>query len=536
MDNKKIEKLSSTFRTTFEMLLLYYFIGIMWIIFSDKVLRIFDISQRMLEQIEVYKGIFYVFVSGVFFYAIVKRRMDLYVYTIKDLKLTTSLLKESDKTKISLEQKLYDLAYFDELTGLPNKIYLEEQINLQIKNQPDVIFGLLYFDIDDFRNINELHGHDVGDELLVEVARILKGLESKYSITARHNSDEFLVALFFESKHRIKDILDNNLKRIRKSFLVNNDDFFITISGGVAFYPDDGKTFKDIFISADVAMAESKLSGKDSIIYFTEQMQIDSNRKIEIVNLLHHAIKQNEFMLHYQPIVKIETGEIVAVEALIRWFSKTKGYIPPLDFIPLAELSDNISEITKWVFVEAMNAQKSLDNLGYVLKMSINISARALMGHNFVSLMETLVLETKADPKRIELEITETAIITDIKESIRVLNLLKKMGFVISIDDFGTGYSSLSYLNKLPVDILKIDRTFINNITEVDTSPVVEFMVNIASQLKLDVIVEGVETIKQRDIVKEYGCKYAQGYLYSKPLSITDLIDYIKNEKKGQNN
>ncbi|HKL61010.1 MAG TPA: EAL domain-containing protein, partial [Acholeplasma sp.] len=160
----------------------------------------------------------------------------------------------------------------------------------------------------------------------------------------------------------------------------------------------------------------------------------------------------------------------------------------------------------------------------------------ALMGHNFVSLMETLVLETKADPKRIELEITETAIITDIKESIRVLNLLKKMGFVISIDDFGTGYSSLSYLNKLPVDILKIDRTFINNITEVGTSPVVEFMVNIASQLKLDVIVEGVETIKQRDIVKEYGCKYAQGYLYSKPLSITDLIDYIKNEKKGQNN
>jgi sensor c-di-GMP phosphodiesterase-like protein len=281
-------------------------------------------------------------------------------------------------------------------------------------------------------------------------------------------------------------------------------------------------------------MSEAKLKGKDNIVYFNDQMRINSNRKIEILNLLHQALEQKEFKLHFQPIVSLESKKVVGVEALIRWFSKQKGYIPPLDFIPLAERSGNIREISEWVFKEAVTMQNKLDALGYPIKISINVSAKALMSPKFLQAVSKLVKETKADPTRIELELTETALIEDIRESIRILKSLKQMGFIISIDDFGTGYSSLAYLHKLPIDILKIDRTFIHSVTTDTEIPVVEFMVNIAKELDLSVIMEGVETEIQERIVKRYGCQYAQGYYYSMPLDETDLIAFMTNEASNE--
>lgn len=534
MNNELKKAYNSALRSSIEIILIYYFIGFLWIIFSDRLVKLFGFTQSQLMSVEVVKGILYVLVSGAFFYMIIKRRMDLYVNTIHNLEDTAVLLKRSNVDKNALEDKLYELAYFDQLTKLPNKIYLEEKIQQRIKENPDQIFGLFYFDLDDFRNINELHGHDVGDELINEIAQLLKKFQTEKAIVARHNADEFMIAMFFSSPVQIKDIITKNLATVRRTFTLNNDDFFITISGGVAIYPFDGNTFKDLFVCADIAMSEAKLKGKDNIVYFNDQMRINSNRKIEILNLLHQALEQKEFKLHFQPIVSLESKKVVGVEALIRWFSKQKGYIPPLDFIPLAERSGNIREISEWVFKEALSMQNKLDALGYPIKISINVSAKALMSPKFLQAVSKLVKETKADPTRIELELTETALIEDIRESIRILKSLKQMGFIISIDDFGTGYSSLAYLHKLPIDILKIDRTFIHSVTTDTEIPVVEFMVNIAKELDLSVIIEGVETEIQERIVKRYGCQYAQGYYYSMPLDETDLIAFMTNEASNE--
>lgn len=534
MNNELKKAYNSALRSSIEIILIYYFVGFLWIIFSDRLVKLFGFTQNQLMNIEVVKGILYVLVSGAFFYMIIKRRMDLYVNTIHNLEDTAVLLKRSNVDKNALEDKLYELAYFDQLTKLPNKIYLEEKIQQRIKENPDQIFGLFYFDLDDFRNINELHGHDVGDELINEIAQLLKKFQTEKAIVARHNADEFMIAMFFSSPVQIKDIITKNLATVRRTFTLNNDDFFITISGGVAIYPFDGNTFKDLFVCADIAMSEAKLKGKDNIVYFNDQMRINSNRKIEILNLLHQALEQKEFKLHFQPIVSLESKKVVGVEALIRWFSKQKGYIPPLDFIPLAERSGNIREISEWVFKEAVSMQNKLDALGYPIKISINVSAKALMSPKFLQAVSKLVKETKADPTRIELELTETALIEDIRESIRILKSLKQMGFIISIDDFGTGYSSLAYLHKLPIDILKIDRTFIHSVTTDTEIPVVEFMVNIAKELDLSVIIEGVETEIQERIVKRYGCQYAQGYYYSMPLDETDLIAFMTNEASNE--
>jgi diguanylate cyclase (GGDEF)-like protein len=534
MNNELKKAYNSALRSSIEIILIYYFIGFLWIIFSDRLVKLFGFTQSQLMSVEVVKGILYVLVSGAFFYMIIKRRMDLYVNTIHNLEDTAVLLKRSNVDKNALEDKLYELAYFDQLTKLPNKIYLEEKIQQRIKENPDQIFGLFYFDLDDFRNINEFHGHDVGDELINEIAQLLKKFQTEKAIVARHNADEFMIAMFFSSPVQIKDIITKNLATVRRTFTLNNDDFFITISGGVAIYPFDGNTFKDLFVCADIAMSEAKLKGKDNIVYFNDQMRINSNRKIEILNLLHQALEQKEFKLHFQPIVSLESKKVVGVEALIRWFSKQKGYIPPLDFIPLAERSGNIREISEWVFKEAVTMQNKLDALGYPIKISINVSAKALMSPKFLQAVSKLVKETKADPTRIELELTETALIEDIRESIRILKSLKQMGFIISIDDFGTGYSSLAYLHKLPIDILKIDRTFIHSVTTDTEIPVVEFMVNIAKELDLSVIMEGVETEIQERIVKRYGCQYAQGYYYSMPLDETDLIAFMTNEASNE--
>lgn len=534
MNNELKKAYNSALRSSIEIILIYYFVGFLWIIFSDRLVKLFGFTQSQLMSVEVVKGILYVLVSGAFFYMIIKRRMDLYVNTIHNLEDTAVLLKRSNVDKNALEDKLYELAYFDQLTKLPNKIYLEEKIQQRIKENPDQIFGLFYFDLDDFRNINELHGHDVGDELINEIAQLLKKFQTEKAIVARHNADEFMIAMFYSSPVQIKDIITKNLATVRRTFTLNNDDFFITISGGVAIYPFDGNTFKDLFVCADIAMSEAKLKGKDNIVYFNDQMRINSNRKIEILNLLHQALEQKEFKLHFQPIVSLESKKVVGVEALIRWFSKQKGYIPPLDFIPLAERSGNIREISEWVFKEAVTMQNKLDALGYPIKISINVSAKALMSPKFLQAVSKLVKETKADPTRIELELTETALIEDIRESIRILKSLKQMGFIISIDDFGTGYSSLAYLHKLPIDILKIDRTFIHSVTTDTEIPVVEFMVNIAKELDLSVIMEGVETEIQERIVKRYGCQYAQGYYYSMPLDETDLVAFMTNEASNE--
>lgn len=534
MNNELKKAYNSALRSSIEIILIYYFVGFLWIIFSDRLVKLFGFTQSQQMTVEVVKGILYVLVSGAFFYMVIKRRMDLYVNTIHNLEDTAVLLKRSNVDKNALEDKLYELAYFDQLTKLPNKIYLEEKIQQRIKENPDQVFGLFYFDLDDFRNINELHGHDVGDELINEIAQLLKKFQTEKAIVARHNADEFMIAMFFSSPVQIKDIITKNLATVRRTFTLNNDDFFITISGGVAIYPFDGNTFKDLFVCADIAMSEAKLKGKDNIVYFNDQMRINSNRKIEILNLLHQALEQKEFKLHFQPIVSLESKKVVGVEALIRWFSKQKGYIPPLDFIPLAERSGNIREISEWVFKEAVSMQNKLDALGYPIKISINVSAKALMSPKFLQAVSKLVKETKADPTRIELELTETALIEDIRESIRILKSLKQMGFIISIDDFGTGYSSLAYLHKLPIDILKIDRTFIHSVTTDTEIPVVEFMVNIAKELDLSVIMEGVETEIQERIVKRYGCQYAQGYYYSMPLDETDLIAFMTNEASNE--
>ena len=278
-------------------------------------------------------------------------------------------------------------------------------------------------------------------------------------------------------------------------------------------------------------MAKNK--GKDQLVVFDDEMVTMITQQTEMLNHLRNAIPNHEFSLAYQPVIDLNDFSIIGAEALIRWSHKTKGYIPPLEFISLSEKNGYIKEITEWVFYQAAKDLKKWPKTKETFNISINISAVILIHDSFLKYLNQWIEQYQIDCKRIFLEITETAVISDINKSIHVLLQLRKMGFKIALDDFGTGYSSLTYLQKLPIDIIKIDRSFINNINK-DTKEfhVLKYMIDLAHHLNMRVVSEGIEIVEQQDMVKTYQSDLAQGYYYCKPMPIDQLIEFMKSYNK----
>ena len=528
--NKRRESLSAT-QTALKIIALYVIIGFTWILVSDHLIKLITDNPQDLEKLQSGKGIFYVAITAIVFYYIIHHQLDLYIQTIQTLKKAYIDLDEGHHKSQKLENKLFQIAYYDELTGLPNKFMLEEKINDYIQQYDhDGLIGFIYFDIDEFRNINEVKGHSVGDFLIKSVADLLKEKIIEPNILARMGGDEFVIAIFsVDSLDVFMQTIESYLNSIRKTFVLDEDHFFITYSAGVALYPDHGKDYLTLFRHADAAMSMAKAKGKDQIVIFDDEMVLLIKQQTEILTQLRSAITNNEFSLHYQPVLSMTTDEVVGVEALIRWNHPVKGFIPPLEFISLAEKNGFIKEITEWVFKEAARQYKNWPIHLTPFKIAINISAVMLMHDSFIPNLSKWIQEDQIDCSKFTLEITETAVIHDIQKSIHVIKQLKRYGFEIALDDFGTGYSSLTYLQKLPIDTIKIDRSFISSIKESQEDfHVLRYMVELAHHLKLDVVAEGIETKEQIQMVKSYFVDYAQGYYFCKPMPQTRVLEYFK--------
>ena len=432
-----------------------------------------------------------------------------------------------------IQQRIQHLAYHDNLTGLPNRSLLQDRLAHAIARaeRTGKRVGVLFIDLDNFKNINDTLGHDVGDELLRQVSRRLTECVRLEDTIARQGGDEFIVLLDAMNEGRGASVVAQKiLNALRRAFLLGGTEQHVSASVGISVYPEDGHDPQTLMKNADTAMFHGKGLGKNTYQYFTAQMNVAVKRRMTLESSLRRAVMQKDFTLHYQPQVDLETGEIIAVEALVRWHSEDGGIVLPGDFIPLAEETGLISEIGEWVLREA--CRQACEWLAKGLarrRMAVNLSARQFADRGFFEMMTRVLSETGLPPELLEIEITESQVMRQTEPMIQLLGKVAEMGVQIAIDDFGTGYSSLSYLKRLPIQKLKIDQSFVRDITiDPNDTAIVVAIINMAHSLELETIAEGVETAGQLALLRSKGCRIGQGYHFSPPLSAEALYPLLR--------
>jgi diguanylate cyclase (GGDEF)-like protein/PAS domain S-box-containing protein len=441
------------------------------------------------------------------------------------------------------ERKLYEeeirqLAYFDGLTGLPNRTYvMHEMLDNAKRRVPDSKYrALIFIDVDNFKYINDHHSHAVGDSLLLEVTRRLKLLTGSDTWLARTGGDEFvLLQSTGNSLEFVDGLAESIVQLFAEPFTFAGNSFYITVSAGIAVYPQDGDNIELLMKHAELAMYQAKEAGKNAFSFFNNDMASQMREKVNMDKHLRDAIRNHEFHLHYQPQFDVTTGAIKGFEALLRWNSPVYGKVSPVKFIPVAEESGLIIEIGQWVLNEVFAFAASISHLG--LCVSCNISAMQLQQSYFVEEVTALFDHYQLKRGSVALEITESCLLDSFEQSSQKLAYLQNYGLLIYLDDFGTGYSSLTYLKKLPINVVKIDKSFIDEIVEnVTDRRIVQAIVSLAREIGLDVVVEGVETKPQYHYLSESSCQYVQGYLISRPVPeqqalqlLDQSFDYLNN-------
>jgi diguanylate cyclase (GGDEF)-like protein/PAS domain S-box-containing protein len=428
----------------------------------------------------------------------------------------------------AIEQRVAHLAYHDALTGLPNRSLMQERISSAISRaeRSTKKFAVMFIDIDNFKNINDSLGHDAGDDLLRRVAHRLSESVRAHDTIARQGGDEFIVLLDeLEGHQGATRVAQKILQSLRSTFKVNGADQHVSGSIGIAVYPDDGTDASTLLKNADTAMFHSKSLGKNTFQFFTPQMTIAVKRRAALESSLRVAVKNNNFSLVYQPQIDLNTGAIVAYEALVRWVTEQGGMMMPGEFIPLAEETGLINELGRWVLEESCRQNKAWHDIGLPKRrIAVNLSARQLSDKNFVEVLNAILERTGLAPEYLELEITESQVMRQGEGSVALLNEIAAMGIHLAVDDFGTGYSSLSYLKRLPISKLKIDQSFVRDITvDPNDTAIVVAIINMAKSLDLDIIAEGIETAGQLSLLRAKGCSVGQGYYFSVPLAAKEL-------------
>jgi diguanylate cyclase (GGDEF)-like protein/PAS domain S-box-containing protein len=426
------------------------------------------------------------------------------------------------------QEKINHLAYFDVVTDLANRTLFEEKLNdcISNTNSNKEMFGLIYLDLDNFKNVNDTLGHAFGDMLLKNVANLLKVHVNTEDIVARLSGDEFAIIMpKLNTLEKINTLADKIMDDFQNPFILANQEVYVTVSMGIALYPMDGENLQTLLRNADTAMYCAKEKGKNSYEFYLHEMNLKVVEKLELQNDLRRAIKNNEFVVYYQPQVSMETSEIVGFEALVRWIHPVKGLIPPFKFIPEAEEMGLITDIGEFVLRTACKQNKQWQELGYSPKIiAVNLSARQFQQKDLLKVIEGALAETQLDTKWLELEITESICMNDLKFTIDLLKEFNALGVTIALDDFGTGYSSLNYLKKLPIQCLKIDKSFVDNITnDKKELAIAEAITTLAHTMDLSIVAEGVETEAQFSVLKELNCDKAQGYLFSRPLPAEEI-------------
>ena len=556
-DLNKKKSLSSD-KTAVKITAIYMTVGALWILLSDKLLGLLVHSKQQLTGISMIKGWVYVVVTGILIYGLVAAALsrikaaeaDLYASYEKlsktniELALAYDQVDESqnklirqyellveNQEKLKLyEKELVYQAYHDQLTGLLNRRALMSSLDSLAGRKVTEKVALLIIDIDHFKYINDTMGHSFGDKLLIEVSKRLQELVGVGNTIYRLSGDEFVVLLEeYEKGTDVEKLAVMLLKGCEARFHIQSSSMFISMSIGVSLFPEHGENLDELLKNADIAVYKAKETGRNRIVFFNKPMNDALSERVLLEKHLRTALDNSEFILHYQPQLDLETNKVSGLEALIRWESPELGFISPLKFVSVAEDTHLIIPIGEWVLRKACLFLKNLHQQGYdELSISVNISMLQLLQEDFVDKVMLILEDTKLNPGHLELEITESILMESYEAIGGKLKLLQGKGIRIALDDFGKGYSSLNYLKQLPINTLKIDKTFIDTILSGDRDKsLADLIVRIGRTMGMSVVAEGVETHEQVVYLMKHKCNRIQGYLFSKPIPEERVIDIV---------
>ena len=462
-----------------------------------------------------------------------------YYYNVQtfspDRGLIATLFEDITESRKS-EQLIQQMAYFDTLTGLPNRALFYDRLNqgIALATRDTTCLAVLFLDLDHFKNINDTMGHSIGDQLLVEVAKRL-GRHIRTSDTlARLGGDEFVAVISrLNEQLNASNVAQKLIDSLQEVFQIQNKELHISASIGIALFPDDGADAETLIKHADMAMYSSKESGRNNFNFFSPLMNQKALLRMENEDGLRYALEREEFFIEYQPIICAESRTISAVEALVRWNHPTRGRIPPDQFISLAEETGLIIPLGEWVLRTVCRTMKVMNDAGLPkIRYSVNVSSRQIEQQNFPEVVCNVLRETGANAAQLEIELTESCLVTNFDSSISDVFGMRAWGIAIAIDDFGTGYSSFAYIKTLPIDHIKIDRSFVTDIsTNFQDQAIIEAIIAMSKKLGIQNIAEGVETVEQLEFLQGQGCDEIQGYYFHRPLSLDDFEKLLRSQE-----
>jgi len=462
--------------------------------------------------------------------------MDIISNNYKELSASKAALEVSEQELKRNYAHIEQLAYHDGLTGLYNRVAFMKYA-YEIFHDASVgasKHAIFFIDLDNFKNINDTLGHDYGDLLLKDVSDRMLSCIASDDILARNGGDEFLILKNrFDTMDDLENFASQLVNVVHHPFILNDETAVVSMSVGIAVFPNNGLTVSELIKNADIAMYNAKNSGKNSYRFFDSYMEDDVNRKNDLADILSHVIDKNEIYLQYQPQVNVESGQVTGYEALMRIESELVGFISPAEFIPIAEETGIINNLGEWALIEACNFNQVLIKSGFgPLRVSVNVSTTQLKDDHLIDIIRSIPEKTGMALKYLEIEITESVLMDSFEHNLKLINQMKELGCSIALDDFGTGYSSFNYLTQIPIDTLKIDKSFIDGICSNEKDRcIADSIIDLAHKMDISVVAEGVEDNEQLQILQNQFCDTLQGYLFSKPLNSADFIELLSKHK-----
>ncbi len=514
--------------------LFFIFSSLLYLFLNQYRIRLLDVSERLPMLAEHKFSEFYTIAAK-------RRKSPIFKFTdeldvVEDAANNLARQLESFDGQMAINTaKLEKMAMFDVLTGLPNRNMLTFQIEKQLAGsiRDDRLVALMFMDLDDFKKVNDSHGHDVGDKLLKAAAmRISKPIRES-DIASRFGGDEFVILLSnIESKKHVDTVAKKLIEEFKEPIIVDGVTFYVSISIGIAITNHSRATPVELLRHADIAMYEAKAKKGAEYRVYDATMNLKVMQKVELESEAREALRDNQFSLALQPQVEMHTGRLVGFEALLRWHHPKKGNISPADFIPLLENTSFMLELDYWVITRSTYLIRELKNSGYPdVKMAINLSAGQFLDPSLPEFLQQQIIKNDIAPDQVCLELTETVLVSDIKRATTIMQNIRDMGCMLAIDDFGTGYSSLSYLKSLPADYIKIDRSFVANIaSSADDRNIVHSTISMVRNMGMQVVAEGIETSEQYELLCHFDCNLGQGYLISRPIPEVNIWDVLSDK------